>query len=177
MSGRNIEDFFSDPEGVRRLERGRQGRLLAGESSRAKPTPTIPKAKPAKSQSSRRRNAESSATPAAAKSRGRKEGRSRTRRAWRRQEHDSAFPRLRRNGNGQGSLEQNWQRWKQAPAGSQEAGRNRRKRGAQAPATEQFRRSPHRRDEALYSDDTDRAHEISMKIIRHSRTPSPLRRR
>lgn len=169
MSGRNIEDFFSDPEAFDALNEEDKARLLAGESLEGETdanTDTEGEAGESQATEGEGETAEeSSATPAAATPEEGKKEEAEPVVLAKDGKNTIPFSVLEAERERARQLEQELAALKQAPAGSQEAGQKSAEEGAQATATEQISALVTERDEALYSGDTDRAHEISMKII------------
>lgn len=167
MSGRNIEDFFSDPEAFDALNEEDKARLLAGESLEGETDAnTDTEGEAGESQSAEGGTAEDgSATPAAATPEEGKKEEAEPVVLAKDGKNTIPFSVLEAERERARQLEQELAALKQAPAGSQEAGQKSAEEGAQATATEQISALVTERDEALYSGDTDRAHEISMKII------------
>lgn len=167
MSGRNIEDFFSNPEAFDALSEEDKARLLAGESLEGD-TEANTNTEGQQAGDEGAAAEESSEAPAAANpEEGKKEAEPEPvvlakdgKNTIPYSELESARERARQ-------LEQELAALKTAPQTDPKAseGKPATEEGAQATAANELSALVAERDEALYAGDTERAHELSMKII------------
>lgn len=172
MSGRNIEDFFSDPDAFEALNEEDKALLLAGGRLEGETDAnTNTEGETGESQEASGEGAEaeeSSATPAAATPEEGKEGAEPEPVVLAKDGKNTIpFSVLEAERERVRQLEQDLAALKQAPQpGSKEAeGQAATEEGAQATPSAELSALVAERDEALYAGDAERAHELSMKII------------
>ena len=168
MSGRNIEDFFSDPDAFAALNEEDKARLLAGESLEGETDATTKTegetGESLTAEGEGEKAEEGSATPdAATPEEGKKEEAEPVVLA-KDGKNTIPFSVLEQERERARQLEQELATLKQSPAGSKEAEGKSTEEG-QVSASDQISALVSERDEALYAGDTERAHELSMKII------------
>lgn len=158
MSGRNLEDFFSDPDAFEALNEEDKARLLAGESLEGETNAA------ANAEGEGSKAEESSATPDAATPEEEKKEEAEPVVLAKDGKNTIPFSVLEQERERARQLEQELAALKKAPTGSTEAEGKSTEEG-QVSASDQISALVSERDEALYAGDTERAHELSMKII------------